>query len=240
MGGEREYKYARVARALREGIENGTYPPGSALPSEHELVRTFDVSRRTAIAALDVLRSEGWIYTQTGSGSYVSGMRPKEELSRRGLDLLEDSEVARAGELLQAGIVVAPPRVASLLQLGRGAKAFVRRCLLRDEEGPTELVSAWFPLEVAANTALGSPEPLSAGIRRHLWERKKIRLDHAVERVLARSATSEEASQLGIPEGSAVLNLAVTGHDAQGAAQQLIDAVLPGNRHELRDVYPLH
>ena len=66
-----------------------------------------------------------------------------------------------------------------------------------------------------------------------------MRLDHAVERVIARAANADEAAVLKIPQGAPVLNVLVTGHDANGVARQLVDAVLPGDRHELRDVYPL-
>ncbi|GAA3746990.1 GntR family transcriptional regulator [Spinactinospora alkalitolerans] len=237
-----ERKYERVARVIRERIASGAYRPGNALPSEGRLSQEFEVSRPTVINALDVLRDEGLIYTQTGSGSYVRGTAPKatEELSRPGLELLEGSEEAQSAELLQAGIVVASPRAANLLELPTPVKAFLRQYVISDEDGPTELVSAWFPLELASGTRFTSAEPLGPSIRRHLFERKRIRLDHAVERTIARAATSEEAQALGITPGSAVLNIVVTGHDADGKALQLIDAVLPGDRHELRDVYPLN
>jgi GntR family transcriptional regulator len=88
-------------------------------------------------------------------------------------------------------------------------------------------------------TQFGSPELMGEGIRRHLQNRKGVRLDHAVERIVARAATGDEASVLKIPAGSPVLNLLVTGHDASGNARQLVDGVLPGDRHELQDVYRL-
>ncbi|UPT22009.1 GntR family transcriptional regulator [Thermobifida alba] len=239
-GGER--KYERVARIIRERIASGVYRPGDALPSEGKLSEEFAVSRPTVINALNVLRDEGLIYTQTGSGSYVRATKPKvaEESARPGLELLEGSEEEQAAELLQAGIVVAPPRVAGLLSLPAPAKAFLRQYVISDDDGPTELVSAWFPLELASGTRFASPEPLGPSIRRHLFERKKIRLDYAVERTIARAATPEEAQVLEIAVGAPVLNIVVTGHDVDGTALQMIDAVLPGDRHELRDVYPLH
>jgi GntR family transcriptional regulator len=237
-GGER--KYERVARTLRERISTGVYRPGDVLPSEGRLGEEFGVSRPTVISALDLLREEGLIFTQTGSGSYVRGKVPKvtEDLARPGLELLEGEE-GQSAELLQAGIVVAPDHVANLLGLDRPAKAFLRRYVLRADDGPNELVSAWFPLDLASGTRFTSPEPLGTSIRRHLFERRKVRLDHAVERIMARAASPEEAAALHVTTGSPVLNVVVTGHDAEGAALQLIDAVLPGDRHELRDVYPL-
>lgn len=238
---EASRKYERLVRALRARIEDGTYPPGTLLPSQHDLVREFDLSRPTVIEALRILRQEGWIETQTGRGSFVRGRVPlgTVTISQPGQQMLERAESDVSAELLQAGIVVAPARVTNLLDLPAGSKAFLRQYVLRDADEPTELVSAWFPLDLTAGTELASPEPLTEGIRRHLQQRKGVRLDHAVERVIARAATPDEAATLNIPPGSPVLNLLVTGHDANGVARQLIDGVLPGDRHELKDVYPL-
>lgn len=234
-------KYERLVRTLRARMEDGTYQPGSMLPSQHELVREFKVSRPTVIEALRILRQEGWIETQAARGSFVRGRVPLGAAapSQPGQDMLERAESDASAELLQAGIVVTPPRVANLLDLPAGSKAFLRQYVMRDSDEAIELVSAWFPLDLVSGTGLTSPEPLPEGIRRHLQQRKGVRLDHAVERVIARPASADEAAILDIPQGSPVLNLLVTGHDADGAARQLIDGVLPGDRHELRDVYPL-
>jgi GntR family transcriptional regulator len=234
-------KYERLIRVLKSRIENGTYPPGELLPSQNDLAREFGLSRPTVIEALRVLRQDGWIETQAGRGSFVRGRVPtmSVEPGQSGQNMLERAESETSAELLQAGIVVAPSRVTNLLDLPAGAKAFLRQYVLHDSEEPIELVSAWFPLDLATGTDLASPEPLSEGIRRHLQQRKGVRLDYAVERVIARSASADEAATLRMTVGGPVLNVLVTGHDANGAARQLVDAVLPGDRHELRDVYPL-
>jgi GntR family transcriptional regulator len=234
-------KYERLIRVVQSRIEDGTYPPGSLLPSQHDLARELSISRPTVIEALRVLRQDGWIETQPGRGSFVRGRVPMAsgDHAQPGQQMLERAESETSAELLQAGIVLAPPRVVHLLDLPAGAKAFLRQYVLHDSGEPVELVSAWFPLDLAAGTAFASPEPLPEGIRRHLQQRKGVRLDHAIERIIARSASSDEASTLNIPPGAPVLNVLVTGHDANGTARQLVDAVLPGDRHELRDVYPL-
>ncbi|MFC4530195.1 GntR family transcriptional regulator [Sphaerisporangium dianthi] len=54
-------------------IESGDYPPGSLLPSENQLINEFGVSRPTVVAALRVLREQGWIDSQQGKGRFVRG-----------------------------------------------------------------------------------------------------------------------------------------------------------------------
>ncbi len=96
----------------------------------------------------------------------------------------------------------------------------------------------WLSIELASGTGLASPELLGESIRHHLQARKKIRFDHAVERISARQPTGEEATLLQGATGSPVLNVIVTVYDATARPLQVVDIVLPGDRHEIHDAYP--
>ena len=233
-------KYAQVVAEIKRRIEAGEYPPGSLLPSEHQLVADFGVSRPTIVKALSSLRQDGWIDTQQGKGSFVRG-RPAlagAERTRPAEGALELPETALSGELVQAGVKLAPVYVTTLLGLEPGAKAFLRQRLLSHDGTPVELASLWLPLELAAGTDLASPELLGESIRRHLQSRKKVRLDHAVERISARKPTGEEAGLLHVAADAPVLNVIVTAYDATARPVQVTDLVLPGDRHEIHDAYP--
>ena len=234
-------KYAQVVAEIKRRIERGDYPPGSLLPSEHQLVDEFGVSRPTIVKALSSLRQDGWIDTQQGKGSFVRG-RPAlagADRTRPAQNALELPETALSGELVQAGVKLAPAYVTTLLGMEPGAKAFLRQRLLSDDDGePVELASLWLPLELAAGTDLASPDLLGESIRHHLQARKKVRLDHAVERISARKPTGEEAGLLHLAQDTPVLNVIVTAYDATARPVQVVDLVLPGDRHEIHDAYP--
>jgi len=233
-------KYAQVVDEIKRRIENGTYPAGSLLPSEHQLVTEFGLSRPTIVRALGALRQQGWIDTQQGKGSFVRG-RPAladAERTRPASGVLELPEAEVSGELVQAGVKLPPPHVTALLALEPGARAFVRQRLLTEDGEPVELASAWLPLELAAGTDLASADLLNQSIRHHLYARKKIRLDHAVEQITARHPTGEEAALLRVAPDAPVLSVIVTAYDAASRPIQVSDLVLPGQRHELRDAYP--
>jgi GntR family transcriptional regulator len=233
-------KYAQVVAEIQRRIEQGEYAPGSLLPSEHQLVTEFGVSRPTVVKALSSLRQDGWIDTQQGKGSFVRG-RPAladAQRTRPAENALELPETALSGELVQAGVKLAPSYVTTLLGLAPGAKAFLRQRLLSDEDAPVELASLWLPLELAAGTDLASPDLLGESIRHHLQVRKKVRLDHAVERISARKPSAEEAGLLQVAADAPVLNVIVTAYDAASRPVQVTDIVLPGDRHEIHDAYP--
>ena len=233
-------KYAQVVDEIKRRIEEGDYPPGSLLPSEHQLVQDFGVSRPTIVKALSALRQENWIETQQGRGSFVRG-RPalaQAERTRPAQNVLELPEAQLAGDLVQAGVKVAPPHVAALLGLETGAKAFLRQRVISEDGEPAELASAWLPLELAAGTDLASPNLIDESIRHHLQVRKRVRFDHAVERISARQPTGEEAALLLVSSDMPVLNVIVTVYDAAVQPLQVMDLVLPGDRHEIHDAYP--
>jgi DNA-binding LacI/PurR family transcriptional regulator len=69
-------KYLQIAESLRKAIEGGRYRNGVRLPSEAELVRRFNVSRMTAVKAMQYLQQQGLLVRRTGSGSYAAESTP--------------------------------------------------------------------------------------------------------------------------------------------------------------------
>ncbi|MFC4146053.1 GntR family transcriptional regulator [Micromonospora mangrovi] len=74
--------YVQLADFLREQIEAGELPPGSALPSEARLTQEHGIGREAVRMAISLLRSEGMVNTVRGHGSYV-----RETPQRRGVEL---------------------------------------------------------------------------------------------------------------------------------------------------------
>ena len=70
-------KYIAIYNSLKEAIRNGTYQDGQKLPAEHTLMEKFQVSRQTIRLSLDMLRQDGLIRSNRGSGTYVHIAPPK-------------------------------------------------------------------------------------------------------------------------------------------------------------------
>ncbi|QTE00879.1 GntR family transcriptional regulator [Streptomyces cyanogenus] len=233
-------KYVRLAQTIQRRIEDGTYPPGTRVPSENQLVQSFGMSRPTVVRALELLKRDGWLESRQGFGTIVRG-RPAaaEEKDRRGREALERDESRTPGRLVEVGEVPVPARVASALGLPKGAKVLMRRFLVEEEGEAVELVSSYFPAALVDGTELASSEALGGSLRDHLESRKKVRFDHVTERVSARLPEAGEAGLLGIPDGVPVLSLLVVACDAAGQALQVSDVLLPADRQELEDTYRL-
>ncbi|NAS26583.1 UTRA domain-containing protein [Herbidospora sp. NEAU-GS84] len=234
-------KYAQLVQNLQRRIESGQYAPGSTLPSENELMKEFAVSRPTVVAALRILKDQGWIDSQQGKGRFVLG-RPalaSFEGSRPGRAYLTTAETATEGEIVESAVVAAPNRLAALLGVEPKTRVFLRRRLISRDGEPTEIVSVWVPLELSEGTDLTSAAPLPEGIRSHLESRKGVRFDHVVEQVTARMPTTAEAKQLGMPKGVPLLVVYGAVRDASGRPLTAVEVLLPADRHELEDAYPI-
>jgi GntR family transcriptional regulator len=63
--------YRQIAEIIRKRIKSGEYPKDSRIPTESEMVETWEVARTTARRAIAVLREEGLVYTVPQRGTYV-------------------------------------------------------------------------------------------------------------------------------------------------------------------------
>lgn len=64
-------RYLQIFDALKCDILSGTYPAGSSLPTEAEIMERFSASRTTVRGALKLLHDEGMIQSRRGVGTTV-------------------------------------------------------------------------------------------------------------------------------------------------------------------------
>ena len=232
-------KYAQLIQEIQRRIDSGEYPPGSLLPSEHQLSEMFHVARATVARALQILRQDGWIVTQQGRGSFARGRPPWMALKSRtaegaGLDRDESEE---PGDPVEVDVRVPQPRVAELLGGDSDRTVLARQRLLRSAEEACELVTWWIPVELAEGTGLAAPELISGGVLRHLAQRKGVHVHHVVEQIAARHPTAREVRLLDVEESAAMLVMYLAARDAEDAPILVLQVVMPGREQELENVY---
>jgi GntR family transcriptional regulator len=76
--------YHQLAEIILDKIRAGDYPPGSRIPSEHQLAATYGIGRPTARQAVDQLVRKQFLVRRRGSGTYVC--ERKEEVGLFSLD----------------------------------------------------------------------------------------------------------------------------------------------------------
>jgi GntR family transcriptional regulator len=73
--------YVSVYENLYELLQNGSFPPGSTLPSEPKLAAKLGVSRMTLRQALELLHDDGLIRRVRGKGTFVLSAHDKPMVS---------------------------------------------------------------------------------------------------------------------------------------------------------------
>lgn len=133
--------YHRVKQHIIGHIESGEWPPGRRVPSEHEIVREWGVSRQTAHRALHDLATEGYLTRLQGVGSFVANVKYQSPALVVGS--ISD-EIAGRGhqhraEVLALERVHASDLIAWALDLVPGERVFHSLLLHLEDEVPIQL-----------------------------------------------------------------------------------------------------
>lgn len=208
--------HARIKDTLRTRILDGTYAPNSQMPSEYALCAMFGVSRITVRQALGDLRNEGLVFRLHGKGTFVS--KPKAFQNVTSLQGFAQAMSSMGHEivntLLAFRIVEANRYIAQKLDLPEGARvAEIHRVRLLDRE-PISLELTWVPEPLGKR--LASADLVTRDIFLIIENDCGVPLGHADVSIDAMLANDEIAHALHVQEGSPVLRIERTTHDAQG------------------------
>ncbi|MFD5814761.1 GntR family transcriptional regulator [Streptomyces sp. NPDC127038] len=208
--------HERIAADLRDQINAGDYPPGTAIPSTEQLKTRFNASNATVQKALGLLKREGLVVGRAGSSVQVRGLRrqimtpalysaPAAPGGRyRWIAEAERRGQSGTSKLLEVGEVVPPGDVREALGLDEGQRAVLRKQILFLNEEPCELVKSYYPLDLAAGTALMLRKRIRGGSPALLAE-AGYPPARTLDRVSACIATQEQYEALQLPSDLPVL-----------------------------------
>lgn len=198
--------YHQVYVALRHWIGDGTYPPGSRIPTEPELCRAFGVSRITVRRAVAELVRQGALARRQGSGTFVRtpGQPPPDaasELSRRVAGLGASTGLRD----LAVEWVEADPATREALALPAGGRV-QRSTRVRTRGGqPIGYVTVWLPEAVGRRV---DPAALRRSTALEALEAAGFRPAEVEERIGVTLAGVEAAARLRIAVGEPLLRVA--------------------------------
>ncbi len=152
--------YMEAMRSIKEGIFNGNFAPGQALPSEKELSVMLGVSRPVLREALRALQTQGFLVVRRGNrgGTYVTDLSKisikdnLEDLLRMGKVSMEDLTQARL--LLEPEVFRLAAENATVEQLAKMQRLVQKSSETKDIKSKIKLESD-FHRQVAK--ASGSP-----------------------------------------------------------------------------------
>ncbi|MEU4964985.1 GntR family transcriptional regulator [Streptomyces smyrnaeus] len=216
-------KYRQVADALRREIDNGTYPPGSRLPSESELSARFDASRNTVRSGLSLLVTQGLVTSSQGLGYEVA----KHEVFELNASRFENlsfpqtgdaysTDVANAGrrphQTFRVEMQPAPDSVAERLTIPAGSTTALRFCHRFVDDVPWSTQATHYPEWLISRAPrLAEPGDIDEGTTRYLAGLGIEQVGYFDE-IATRMPTPDEARLLEIGAGVPVLLWTRTGY----------------------------
>lgn len=226
--------YQQIKDFVSRKIQDGSLRAGDRLPSEHELVAQFGMSRMTINRALRELVEQGRIVRVAGVGSFVAEHKPQSTL----LQIANlASEIRQRGhdyrcEMLVVERVAAPLDVAAALDVRTGESVFHSVCVHLEDGVPIQLEDRYVNPRVVPEFAqqdFSQQQPSEYLVRNVPFDE----IEHVVDAVLP---TSEQASRLQMDPSQPCL-LLTRRTWTHGTPVTLVRCLHPANRYQLGSRY---
>lgn len=245
MSGQPPAKFRRIADDFRTRILSGELRAGDEVPSERVLAAQYEVSRPTATKALALLRTEGFLHSVQGSGTFVADLnvhrRPVDRYARakRSGRIYSGNERA---EIVSAEMIEEPPEhIVRGLALRGGTAAIRRRRITWDGDERIESSTSWFSAELASQAPrLLSTERIRTGTVGYVEEQTGRVARYARDRMTARAAGEEDCAALGLSDSNApVLLVEHIVYDGADSPIEFAEAIYPPGRFTAEQRYEL-
>ena len=226
-----QLKSGRLREALLEMIRSRL--PGAALPTERELCSEFGVSRATVRHVLQRLEAEQRIFRRQGKGTFVALAKIEEPLGLTShTEEMRSRGIVPGSKLINVNRVHAGVEVATALRLDPQSEVLrIERLRLADGE-PIAIEVLFLNAERfdGITAALGD----NVSFYQLLYSDYGVELDSAEETIEAVVAGTREASLLGCPPASALLQLSRLTTDTQNRPIEYVRSLYRGDRFRFR------
>ncbi len=142
--------YEQLKSAIKEGIQNGAYQPGTRMPSEAEFEQIYQVSRITVRRAIKELCEEEILVKKQGKGTFIL-KSPVYKYIDRSIGSFHES-MAREGkvatvDILEKSIVRVKPSYAHDLAISPDDDVIYLRRLMNADGVPMMIDTNYIPMK---------------------------------------------------------------------------------------------
>lgn len=237
-------QYGQIAELLLRRIEDGTYPAGTALPSEDRLAEELRVSRVTVNRAVGLLRISGQVKVKRGTGTVVRALPvinrdAKARYASRANGTGAGEVEARQHNLTSKTVyrrieeTPAPAEVAKTLGIKPESSTLIRSRVLYANDEPTQIANSFLPWAFAKKSAALLEE--NAGPGGSYGRLADIGHGPArfTEDVTVRMPTEDEQRVLELEPTQPVFQIWHVAYDAKDKPVEVCIHVMPGHLWKL-------
>lgn len=208
-------RYIQVYSTVRDWIYQGSYKPGSQLPTEEELCRLFEVSRITTRKAVDMLVDEGLVVRQPGRGTFVvEDLADAPVIGEMDQLLRKVERLGKTSRISQAEVseVEADTDTMKDLDLAPGARVQRASHVRLTDRRPVGYVVTYIPASLKVRFDLSE---LNESPMLNLLERKGVDIASADQVISATLADARLASLLNTTVGAPLVHIRLVVFDSQ-------------------------
>jgi GntR family transcriptional regulator len=229
-------RYYHLYELLSCALNDGTIPPGSALPSEPDLVLRYRLSRDTVRRALARLEHERRIVRRRGSGTFALQI-PAPARQCLNLHAFYSDMPALASETSVSILrfeTLAAPAAMQELQPQVGARALVIQRVRRYRGAPYQLTTAYIPESIGRlirKSLLGDASLLT--ILDEIGPRT-VTTDHKMSAI---AADVDAARSLRVSVGTPLLRIRAVMSDSHGRLRAIYESLSRPDRFRVRAAF---
>ena len=229
-GSKKIPQYQRIKNYLLEGIAEGRWAEGDAVPSEQALAQQFAVSRMTVNRAVRELADERVLTRVQGSGTYVAPQKYQATLIeiKSIADEVRDRGHSHSSQVLTLDAIEATEPLVHRFQVKPGHLLYHSLIVHFDNGVPIQTEERWANAELAPDYLIQD----FSHITPNEYLMKAAPLQKAEYRVEAISAPATIAKMLHIPKGEPCLVI-----NRRTWSQERVASVAtmwyPGSRYQL-------
>ena len=223
--------YIQLREVIRGKIEEGEYPPGTAIPSESQLAEMYGLNRLSVRSALEALEYEGILTSVQGKGVFVNGAKTERDLDTLGGYRHTMSERSRdaSTRVLVKALRKAGPYYAQVLGLGENDDVWFIRRIDRSQGEPVALEEIYIPYEVLPG--LGDVDlQLFSIYDLYLWNGIQPEVGKQVLRISHLEPAA--AKLIGVDAGQAVMEFSCVTQDTTGRIIEFARNYIRGDKTE--------
>lgn len=203
--------YQQIKGLILQGLQQGEWKPGEAIPSEVELAARFRVSQGTVRKAIDELAAENLLVRRQGKGTFVA-THAEQQVQYRFLKLRPDVGDARTEGPAQRTILDcrrtrASAEVARALALRSGDAVVQARRILSFGGTPTILEDIWLPGQAFKGLTAEQMASYQGPTYAMLELEFGVRMVRAEEKIRAVLPDAEQAELLRVTTGTPLLSV---------------------------------
>jgi len=142
--------YIQLREVIRNKIEDGEYPVGTAIPSESQLAETYNLNPLSVRSALSALKYEGLLRSVQGKGVFVNGSKTERDLETLGgyRQTMDERSIYAHTRVLIKALRPAGPYYSKLLDLAEDDQVWFTRRIDYSNNEPVALEEIYIPEKI--------------------------------------------------------------------------------------------